>query len=104
MARVEVPLSAFQGVGFQLADAEVEPTGLEMLPKYTLLSIVSASTDALALRLAAIEAAKAVFRVYHQLHGAIGFGDANNSARSPPSSVRSARTRARFSSTISARS
>ena len=31
--------------------------------------------DALALRLAAIEAAEVVFRVTHQLHGAIGFCD-----------------------------
>ena len=31
--------------------------------------------DALALRLAAIEAAEVVFRVCHQLHGAMGFCD-----------------------------
>jgi hypothetical protein len=31
--------------------------------------------DALTLRLAAIEAAEMVFRVCHQLHGAIGFCD-----------------------------
>ena len=33
------------------------------------------STDALALRLAALDAAEIVFRVTHQLHGAIGFCD-----------------------------
>ena len=31
--------------------------------------------DALALRLAALEAAEVVFRVCHQLHGAVGFCD-----------------------------
>ncbi len=31
--------------------------------------------DALALRMAAIEAADVVFRVCHQLHGAVGFCD-----------------------------
>jgi Acyl-CoA dehydrogenase, C-terminal domain len=73
------PLSAFQGVQFQLTDAEVERTGLDILAKYTLWSVGTAGhdalEDALALRLAAIEAAEAVFRVCHQLHGAIGFCD-----------------------------
>jgi len=73
------PLSAFQGVQFQLTDAEVERSGLEMLAKYALWSVGTASSDALhdalALRLAAIEAAETVFRVCHQLHGAIGFCD-----------------------------
>jgi hypothetical protein len=73
------PLSAFQGVQFQLTDAEVERAGLEELAKYALWSIQSgqedALADALALRLAAIEAADTVFRVSHQLHGAIGFCD-----------------------------
>jgi len=73
------PLSAFQGVQFQLTDAEVERAGLEMLAKYALWSFGAASeaavADALAARLAAIEAAEIVFRVAHQLHGAIGFCD-----------------------------
>ena len=72
------PLSAFQGVQFQLTDAEVERSGLEMLAKYALWSIATggdAVNDALALRLAAIEAAEVVFRVCHQLHGAVGFCD-----------------------------
>jgi hypothetical protein len=72
-------LAAFQGVQFQLTDAEVERAGLEMLAKYALWSIQSgqraAVADALALRLAAIEAAEVVFRVAHQVHGAIGFCD-----------------------------
>ena len=73
------PLAAFQGVQFQLTDAEVERVGLEVLAKYALWSVGSgrpeALDDALALRMAAIEAADVVFRVTHQLHGAIGFCD-----------------------------
>jgi 3-oxo-4-pregnene-20-carboxyl-CoA dehydrogenase alpha subunit len=72
-------LASFQGVQFQLTDAEVERSGLEQLAKYALWSIEAgrpeAIDDALALRLAAIEAADVVFRVAHQLHGAIGFCD-----------------------------
>jgi 3-oxo-4-pregnene-20-carboxyl-CoA dehydrogenase alpha subunit len=72
-------LAAFQGVQFQLTDAEVERAGLEMLAKYALWSVQAdqpdAVADGLALRLAAIEAADVVFRVAHQLHGAIGFCD-----------------------------
>jgi hypothetical protein len=72
-------LSAFQSVQFQLTDAEVERSGLDILAKYTLWSIGSRSddalNDALALRMSAIEAAEVVFRVCHQLHGAVGFCD-----------------------------
>lgn len=73
------PLASFQGVQFQLTDAEVERSGLDILAKYALWSIATggddALDDALALRLAAIEAAEVVFRVCHQLHGAVGFCD-----------------------------
>lgn len=74
------PLSSFQGVQFQLTDAEVERSGADILAKYALWSLVTnpadeAINDALALRLAAIEAAEVVFRVCHQLHGAVGFCD-----------------------------
>jgi alkylation response protein AidB-like acyl-CoA dehydrogenase len=73
------PLSQFQAVQFQLTDAEVERRGAEMLARYALWSIGSgdpaAVQDALALRLAALEAADTVFRVAHQLHGALGFCD-----------------------------
>ena len=73
------PLATFQGVQFQLSDAEVERVGLEELAKYALWSIETrrpeALDDALALRAAALEAADVVFRVAHQLHGAIGFCD-----------------------------
>ena len=73
------PLSSFQGVQFQLTDAEVERSGLDMLAKYALWSIGTsrpeALDDALALRMSALEAADVVFRVCHQLHGAVGFCD-----------------------------
>jgi alkylation response protein AidB-like acyl-CoA dehydrogenase len=72
-------LSSFQGVQFQLTDAEVERSGIEILAKYALWSIGAdrpeALDDALALRMSAIEAAEVVFRVCHQLHGAVGFCD-----------------------------
>ncbi|GAA3384904.1 hypothetical protein GCM10020369_16310 [Cryptosporangium minutisporangium] len=73
------PLSAFQAVQFQLADAEVERMGVEVLAKYALWSVRNggddALADALALRVAAAEAADTVFRAAHQLHGAVGFCD-----------------------------
>ena len=72
-------LASFQNVQFQLTDAEVERVGLEELAKYALWSIATsradALADALALRVAALEAAEVVFRVAHQLHAAIGFCD-----------------------------
>jgi hypothetical protein len=73
------PLATFQGVQFQLTDGEVERVGLEELAKYALWSFESgdpaALHDALAVRAAALQAAEVVFRVAHQLHGAIGFCD-----------------------------
>lgn len=72
-------LSSFQGVQFQLTDAEVERSGADILAKHALWAVATdqphALDDALALRLAAIEAAEVVFRVSHQLHGAVGFCD-----------------------------
>lgn len=70
-------LSSFQGVQFQLTEAEVERSGVDMLAKYALWSLGTpdAVNDALALRMAAVEAAEVVFRVCHQLHGAVGFCD-----------------------------
>lgn len=73
------PLSAFQSVQFQLTDGEVERAGLEMLARYATWSAAEhrdeALDDALALRMAALEAAEVVFRITHQLHGAVGFCD-----------------------------
>jgi len=60
-------------VQFQLTDAEVERAGVDILATHALWSLDT--DDALALRLAAIEAAEVVFRVCHQLHGAVGFCD-----------------------------
>ncbi|MFN3008137.1 acyl-CoA dehydrogenase family protein [Mycolicibacterium wolinskyi] len=70
-------LSSFQGVQFQLTEAEVERSGVDMLAKYALWSLGTpdAVNDALALRMAAVEASEVVFRVCHQLHGAVGFCD-----------------------------
>ncbi|AFM19048.1 acyl-CoA dehydrogenase [Mycolicibacterium chubuense NBB4] len=72
-------LSSFQGVQFQLTDAEVERNGLDILAKHALWSIATgrpdATEDAMALRMSALEAADIVFRVCHQLHGAVGFCD-----------------------------
>lgn len=72
-------LSSFQGVQFQLTDAEVERSGTDILAKHALWAVAAdqphALDDALALRMAAIEAADVVFRVCHQLHGAVGFCD-----------------------------
>lgn len=73
------PLAKLQNVQFQLTDAEVERSGVDMLAKYALWSVQTGQpevvADALALRLAAIEGAEIVFRIAHQLHGAIGFCD-----------------------------
>lgn len=73
------PLSGFQSVQFQLTDGEVERAGLEILAKHALWSVGAqrsdAVDDALALRTGALEAAEIVFRVTHQLHGAVGFCD-----------------------------
>lgn len=73
------PLAAFQSVQFQLTEAEVERAGVDELAKYALWSIEAdrgeVVDDALALRVAAVDAADVVFRIAHQLHGAIGFCD-----------------------------
>ncbi len=73
------PLAAFQGVQFALTDAEVARAGLAQLARYALWSIQAGQpdmvNDALALRMAALDAAEVVMRTCHQLHGAIGFCD-----------------------------
>ncbi len=73
------PLARFQGVQFQLTDAEVERVGAHELATHSLWSIAAKRADvlvdALALRLAVLEAAEAILRVSHQLHGAMGFCD-----------------------------
>ncbi|MFT4028797.1 MAG: acyl-CoA dehydrogenase family protein [Protaetiibacter sp.] len=74
-------LDRFQSVAFRLADMTLAVRSLEELGKYTLWSIARGDdegaglVDALALRVAALEAADIVIRGAHQLHGAMGFTD-----------------------------
>ncbi len=73
------PLSAFQAVQFQLADAAVAVAGLRELAQFTVwrLSVApdQASADVLALRVHALDVARAVLRTCQQLHGASGVCD-----------------------------
>ena len=70
-------LADFQGLQFQLTDAAVAGRGLAEQARYSLWSFAvdpdGARTDALALRLAALDGAATVLRIAHQLHGATGF-------------------------------
>lgn len=72
-------LADFQAVQFQLADAAVAVDGLRELSRFTLWRLFSdpatARADALALRLGALDAARAVIRTSQQLHGAAGLCD-----------------------------
>ncbi|MGH9301398.1 MAG: acyl-CoA dehydrogenase family protein, partial [Acidimicrobiales bacterium] len=73
------PLSAFQAVQFQLADASVAVTGLRQLCQFTLWRVATdphaAIADALAVRLAALDSARTVLRTTQQLFGASGLCD-----------------------------
>ena len=73
------PLSAFQAVQFQLADAAVAVAGLRELAQFTLwrLAVAPGDTlvDALALRVHALDVARSVLRTCQQLHGAAGVCD-----------------------------
>ncbi len=74
------PIAAFQAVQFQLADAAVAVAGLRELAAFTLWRVgdvgaVAARADVLALRLHALETARAVLRTCQQLHGAAGVCD-----------------------------
>ena len=73
------PLARFQAVQFQLADAVVAVDGLRELCRFTLWRLfadpTAARVDALALRLHALEVARAVLRTSQQLHGAAGLCD-----------------------------
>ncbi|MGI8711205.1 MAG: acyl-CoA dehydrogenase family protein [Acidimicrobiales bacterium] len=73
------PLAAFQAVQFQLADAAVAAAGLRELAHFTLWRLTvapsHAAVDGLALRLHALEVARAVLRTAQQLHGAAGVCD-----------------------------
>jgi len=73
------PLAAFQAVQFQLADAAVAVAGLRELAGFTVWrldrDVAGARADVLALRLHALETARAVLRTCQQLHGAAGVCD-----------------------------
>lgn len=73
-------LAAFQAVQFQLADAAVAVDGLRELCHFTLWRLGAAEgeqarTDALAVRLHALDVARPVLRTCQQLHGAAGVCD-----------------------------
>jgi hypothetical protein len=73
------PISAFQAVQFQLADCAVAVAGLRELACFTLWRIDAAPdqalADVLALRVHALDVARAVLRTCQQLHGAAGVCD-----------------------------
>jgi hypothetical protein len=73
------PLSSFQAVQFQLADAHVAVSSVEELVQFSLWRCLvapeEALVDALAARLCALDAARAVLRTCQQLHGAAGVCD-----------------------------
>jgi hypothetical protein len=73
------PIASFQAVQFQLADAAVAVAGLRELLHFTLWRLGEAAdaaiADVLALRLQALDVARAVLRTCQQLHGAAGVCD-----------------------------
>ena len=73
------PIASFQSVQFQLADAAVAVAGLRELASYTLWRLDAvpgaALADVLALRVHAVDVARAVLRTCQQLHGAAGVCD-----------------------------
>ncbi|MDP1795520.1 MAG: acyl-CoA dehydrogenase family protein [Acidimicrobiales bacterium] len=73
------PIATFQAVQFMLADAAVAVAGLRELAQFTLwrvaTDITNASPDVLALRVHALDTARAVLRTCQQLHGASGVCD-----------------------------
>jgi alkylation response protein AidB-like acyl-CoA dehydrogenase len=73
------PLTAFQVVRFQLADAAIAVAGLRELALFTLWRLDVAPEhawpDVLALRSHALDVARAVLRTTQQLHGASGLCD-----------------------------
>jgi Acyl-CoA dehydrogenase, C-terminal domain len=73
------PIATFQTVQFALADASVAVGGLRELAHFTLWRLTAdpdrALADVLALRLHALDVARAVLRATQQLHGAAGVCD-----------------------------
>jgi alkylation response protein AidB-like acyl-CoA dehydrogenase len=73
-------LAQFQVVRFGIADASVALRGLDELARFTAWRLdvaepASRYADALALRLHAVDTARAVLRTCHQMLGAVGFCD-----------------------------
>lgn len=73
-------LAQFQVVRFGIADASVAMRGLDELARFTSWRLHGATpsqryADAVALRLHAVDTARAVLRTCHQMFGAIGFCD-----------------------------
>ena len=73
------PISSYQGVSFPLADACSELQAVYELALHALWNVfaspATARVDALALRWAAIDAARPVLRTAHQVFGAVGLCD-----------------------------
>jgi hypothetical protein len=73
------PIATFQAVQFMLADAAVAVAGLRELAHFTLWRAATvpeeAAPDVLALRVHALDVARAVLRTCQQLHGAAGVCD-----------------------------
>ncbi len=69
------PLSSFQGVQFQLTDAEVDGSGSRSWPSTPAPGAARRRRTRWPCGWPPIEAAEVVFRVTHQVHGAIGFCD-----------------------------
>ena len=74
------PLSSFQGVQFQLTDAEVERSGVEILAKYALWSVGTGRARSARRRARAADGGASrpprwCSGSCHQLHGAVGFCD-----------------------------
>ncbi len=73
------PLSSFQAVQFQLADAHVAVASVDELVQFSLWRCLvapeAALVDALGARLGALDAARTVLRTCQQLHGAAGVCD-----------------------------
>ncbi len=73
------PLSSFQAVQFQLADAHVAVASVDELVQFSLWRCLvapeGALPDALGARLGALDAARSVLRTCQQLHGAAGVCD-----------------------------
>ncbi|MCD9196954.1 acyl-CoA dehydrogenase family protein [Aeromicrobium wangtongii] len=78
------PLSRYQAIQFQIADAYVELGGLEVIVEQAVASYAShgaqSLTDIVAARVAMLEAAEKCLRVAHQIHGAVGFTDEHDLA------------------------